>query len=402
MPANNLKKFYCWLWAGLALALSFGTRYIVRLGLREYDTISFYGVDIIFLLLLAVSIFLEKKNWRLAAGWGAMLGFFIAIGLPAPWYWWLRLFEAATVVYLLYQKNEVKLYTFGGLMIGMTVSSFFGIAQLLTQRVEANKWLGMAAQFPWQAGVAVLESNAGRLLRAYATFPYPNIFGGLAALSLLLLFSFENQIPGWWRFKRIKIGLIAVLMLGLCTSFSRSAWLALAVGLVWLGIRRKISWRLVGAIVAFGIIFNTAFYPFTIGRVLMNNRLEMKSIDDRAISAKTSLAIIKAHPLLGVGLGNFTGSAAILETDRDPRFVEPVHNVYLLIMAELGLVGALLFIMLARLIIPRLAPWSYPLLLSLLVLGLFDHYWWTLVLPRLLAAILLGLALQNKISHKLV
>jgi O-antigen ligase len=125
---------------------------------------------------------------------------------------------------------------------------------------------------------------------------------------------------------------------------------------------------------------------------------------------KTALRMIKAHPFLGVGLGNFI--VRIFEFSRNKEtiyWLQPVHNIFLLVAAESGLLGLGLFLWLLLVTYKRLlsqfsifAPspklWSvgdnfqFSIALStILFLGLFDHYWLTLQQTQLLFSLVLGL-----------
>ena len=115
--------------------------------------------------------------------------------------------------------------------------------------------------------------------------------------------------------------------------------------------------------------------------------------------------MIKANPLAGVGLNNFIPQLpSYWQQFRMTYWLQPVHNIFLLIAAETGLVGLLIFLWLMvltykKLIIPKESREAsinnYELIIALsviLVLGLFDHYWFTLQQTQLLLTIVFGLS----------
>ena len=72
---------------------------------------------------------------------------------------------------------------------------------------------------------------------------------------------------------------------------------------------------------------------------------------------------------------------------------QPVHNIYLLIAAETGLLGLMAFLFFLYLLIkkkPRLTIFCL-LLVSFLIIGLFDHFFWTLQQGQMVFWLILGI-----------
>lgn len=190
--------------------------------------------------------------------------------------------------------------------------------------------------------------------------------------------------------------MFSLMTVGVFLSFSRGAALALIFGLIGLIIEKKIFRKLAYAVGALFLILNLFFYQFTAGRVSLNNRLEELSKDQRLAGTKIALLIIKAHPWQGVGLGQFTSRAALILKDANPRYIEPVHNIYLLIFSELGLAGVAMIIILVTIFFRRYSFDSYAIFAAIAVLGLFDHYLWTISSSRILFFMLFPLMFQAK------
>jgi O-antigen ligase len=110
---------------------------------------------------------------------------------------------------------------------------------------------------------------------------------------------------------------------------------------------------------------------------------EAQSLSDRRRDAALAVAVIRGAPLTGVGLGDYLAAAQQLDAD-----AARVHNVPLLVAAELGVPGLLLWLWLMiapfwlRLrpaaaprryadLGPRLAPW-----VAMLVINTFDTTLW--------------------------
>jgi O-antigen ligase len=136
--------------------------------------------------------------------------------------------------------------------------------------------------------------------------------------------------------------------------------------------------------------------------IALDTPIEARSIQQRLYDTEIALRLIIDHPWSGVGLGYYVDSAQLL----DPN-ASRVHNVPLLVTAELGFPGLLLWLGLVlaplwvlakkwktkgqtwqrRQAAAQLAPW-----LAMLVINLFDTMLWfssnwqTAILFALLAA----------------
>jgi O-antigen ligase len=99
-------------------------------------------------------------------------------------------------------------------------------------------------------------------------------------------------------------------------------------------------------------------------------------------------------PFVGVGLNNFIPRAAGVKTlSYYSWYLQPVHNVPLLVLVETGLVGFTLFVWFLFKLIKRSAATSVFFALSIvfiLVTAFLDHYWLTLQQNQLLLAVFIG------------
>jgi O-antigen ligase len=116
-----------------------------------------------------------------------------------------------------------------------------------------------------------------------------------------------------------------------------------------------------------------------------------------------ALTMIQLHPLTGVGIGSF-----VIELSKyavEGAIIEPVHNLILLIGAELGIIGIILLIGICITIASQSLKAKTPrailasaALMGLGVISLFDHYLWSLAPGRIMLALALGLWL-GAIKH---
>ena len=115
------------------------------------------------------------------------------------------------------------------------------------------------------------------------------------------------------------------------------------------------------------------------------------------------------NPLLGVGINQF-----VLRVDDYwsitgiARFAQPVHNAWLLIATEMGLVGLFgVMTIVLRLIYKgfrTISPTIVALWLFIFLTSLVDHYWLTIQAGNIVLFLTLGFTLatinMNPISHE--
>ena len=190
--------------------------------------------------------------------------------------------------------------------------------------------------------------------------------------------------------------ILALLVLGIVLSYSRSSWLGLAAGIGFIaGFRNRRAW-IFGAL-AVGAL---AFLPQ--GQVLIDRFTSGIEARDQAAAMrlgeyKDALALITQYPLVGVGFGE----APTIE------LYVAVSSIYLLIAEEMGLVGLAVFLMAVGTALvhsfrggsgasSELRTTTIALqgaIAAALVAGLFDHYLFNLRFPHMVAMFWLMLAL---------
>ncbi len=240
----------------------------------------------------------------------------------------------------------------------IVVQSTVGCLQFLLQRDLGLTLMGELPLNPAFEGVTVLSARGEPWLRAYGLTAHPNLLGALLALSLMLLLSSDR--------KRLcaKQGYVlpvfALGLAGLFFSFSRSAWLGCALGLVaWLIIKRhrfalagrRALWWLIPGGLLLALVF-LVYGDLVLSRVVnLQQPVEARSITQRLYDAQLALQLTRQDPWLGVGLGRNMEAASQIGAD-----AERVHNVLLLASAELGLPGLALVLIL--LLAPTWALWK--------------------------------------------
>lgn len=305
------------------------------------------------------------------------------------------------------------------LAAGMVIQGAVGVPQFLLGHTLGLEWLGETVAKAASPGVSVVMAGGQRWLRAYGLTPHPNILGGVVMASLLIAAGSYLTLAG-----RRRIALLGSLAIGLGTllvTFSRAAWLGLAVGglillglLWWSSKARRPSTQLVksalaplaGLGLAVVVIFGAVNWPLIRPRLgLTSEGVEIRSVGERVMLNDAALVLIRARPWLGVGLGDFPVALLRLapETVSYYSSFTPVHIVLLLATAELGFLGGLLWLALIgspwvalwlRRKQVRMTPWWAGLsaaIAALTVVSFFDHYPWSFQQGRLILCLVWGL-----------
>ena len=316
-------------------------------------------------------------------------------------------------------------------LLGLIAPCVLGWSQYLTGFSPALKYLGLAEKHVDTAGVAVVATNAFRSLRAYGSFPHPNIFGGYLTVGILLLAWFAQSA------KSIKQSVPFVCLLILFTStfiltFSRSAWLALTIASLSIlafryqrnresrttllpspakgkydGVSRFIPRNTVPFLTCglFTILLTVGILQsHVLARFNPSLHVEATSIDERIAQYKTFGNVFAINPMLGVGPGSYIFGLESMMKGQPSYAYQPIHNTFLLILTELGVVGfgAFVFWMM------QIAKWIWffkkttggmfaiGLASILCIIGFFDHYlfsmWCGLALSAFVLAVIVRIA----------
>ncbi len=392
-------------------------------GFFEYGSMSLYATEILLLiiLLLAGIWFLGNRlniNEQMPIVWYIVAFFELSVFISIFWsfdknfalYGWYRVVLAIGLFWLVssfpISFRKIK----WAFVSSAAVQSVFALWQFFSQTTFANKWLGLALHNASDAGVFVVE-GAGRFLRAYGSLPHPNMLGGFLAVAILLLLGlwFDDKIKNT-KLRIVNCALLILISAGLFVSFSRSAWLALVFSLIFIAgafIYKKINLRnFVKPLAIIAIVFiilGTMFSDLFFTRLGGEQRLEQISTEQRIEYFSEAGKILSEYWTTGVGIGNYT--LAIYNQIDSGRAVwdyQPVHNIYILIFAELGIAGIFIFFFFIIYILWLTAKklvagnnknliFASAALLLLLLVGLFDHYLWTLYFGVMLLWFSLGL-----------
>jgi O-antigen ligase len=197
-------------------------------------------------------------------------------------------------------------------------------------------------------------------LRVYGTFGQPNPYAGYINMTLALALALFLLGQGWKT--RLLAGSIALPLMGVeIYSQSKGGWMALAVAAIFIVIVGFPRLRVLARVGLVGIIGAVAVYlagKFPLG--LIEPILMKMGIIDISLTAPTDLNyanservahwlaginMFQAHPLFGVGIGNYQDVYSQYQVG---IFVLPLghaHNYYINIAAEAGIFGLSAFIL---------------------------------------------------------
>ncbi len=380
-----------------------------------FGTLAIYAVEILFItaVILRGTPVLNERAAKAAQALYVLFGAgFLSLTLADQYdlglIHLLHLIVAGALFVLVSDKRTNVRHILGVFLAGLVVPSVLGWFQIWTGTSPASTVLGLASQHAGIVGTTVIETAQGRWLRAYGSFPHPNIFGGYLAVGIVVLAWLVRFLDK--KYQRLLWIPVVVLSSTLLITFSRSAWLGLIVSFLLLVLlmwrRKRMPPRHAKIIVALGAValFSTSliFHNQLFARFNPQLRVEAISVDERSGQYATFGDVFFSHPIIGVGPSGYVFALNTLFPGQSVWSYQPIHNTPLLILAELGLLGfAALFYFLIRVDQVNSAVSKTPggmfgltLGVCLLVISLFDHYLWSMWPGLALSALSLGLIVR--------
>ncbi len=336
------------------------------------------------------------------------LGIFFSKSPLNGWYELLKLLELGFFAWLVSKERAIFSLLFWAFGIGVIVEGTLALLQFFHQGSLQGIWYFLGERFYSAStpGIANATIHGQLLLRPYATFPHPNVFAGYLVIAMLFLLPYVFSLRERSESKGRKVLAILAVIFGsvvLLLTFSRTAivvFFALAVMYVYLKFVTLRIWTLLGiCILVLGIFFDP----------LLNGRFTdihgyMEAVTIRDLLAQSSWWMFVNHPLFGVGLGNFLPSLPYY-LPRNVLFglLQPVHNIFLFVLAETGIAGLGVFLLVLYKAFTNswknkttpLFQFSLLSLLAICLIGMTDHYFLTLQQGQLLFVLILGISFRK-------
>ena len=317
------------------------------------------------------------------------------------------------------------------LILGGIGSALIGGLQVAEQASIGLSALGEFNLNPASSGVSILQVDGVRWLRPYGLLPHPNTLAGFLTVTVLATIAWTLHQRRNMRLLGMAVSLF--ILWHLLLTFSRGAWLGFGAGafaLLALLLRYLTAykyaryWLLVtiALTIIMGGVFFVNYRSFIIARTVSSESVEMRSVADRLIFTLFAYRALHSSPentflddeatqsplIYGIGAGNFPwrSSYYLVETDYDLRG-NNVHHIWLSALVETGLVGygsLLISVLFGVDSALRQRKNSYLVERSVLItgfialgiIGLFDHYPWTMIQFQILWWGILAIAISEQ------
>jgi O-antigen ligase len=362
---------------------------------------SIYLTDILVfvLVLLNLGIFKKFKKYFLAILIFALVNTYFSFSIPISIYKWFKIFEYVFLTYYFSQQQILKTPSVvKAIFYSLITFSLIGILQFIKRGTIGGilYYLGERSFNQSTPGIALVSLGGADYLRSYSTFSHPNSLAGYLGAALLFIL-----LSG--KLKRNIFNFLGVLIILICfvLSFSLSAYLGVFVAFSYFLFSKSKKY--------FGRIVNLSFLVFIVcSLVLPILSPWISSLFPGAgqnISQRLDLAFISGQVigdrfLIGSGLGTFILNMPIFKgIFAYSWLLQPVHNIFLLVFAEMGILGLFMFIYLliktSNALIKNKRLCLLIPLMFILFTGLFDHYTLTLQQNTLLFSVLVGISFHD-------
>ena len=318
-----------------------------------------------------------------------MFNLFLSKNLNLSLLSFIRFMEFSFIAfYTFYNFRKFKKNFYIPFLAGLLFESSLAVLQVLNQGSLNGIFYFLGERFftPETPNIANASISGQLILRPYGTFSHPNV------LAAYIVFSTIFVLPAL-RMRKKKTNILILLSFvlseaALVLTLSRASLIlySVLIPLVsFLLIKNK-------KLLKEGIfIFITSLVPLLTIFIFYNQRiLELfgESLSKRIDLIKAAFFMISDNPLFGVGIGNFLPE--VIKYYRPLVFfdIQPVHNIYILIASEIGMIGLFFFLSFMFALLFRAKKISLIILLFFLTSGFFDHYYLTLIQGQLLFALI--------------
>lgn len=362
-----------------------------------YLTIYLHSLDIILALIFGYLIWSSKKiplsSSKIVDKLWITLFFWIFMQLLwakhplITWIWVVRLYLLMGIIgYIIKSREFIKEITWigRGFVIGMLGQALIVITQMILQKNIGLPLVVEPTLSRELAGVAKVSILDNILIRAYGTFPHPNILAFAGIMALILVYN-----RGIGKKQAVMLYILTLVMAGMFDHYIMTSIQAIIIaGLVGISLNlnikldfaqniNKIIIVLLHTLIILSFsklalvlllitdcIYLTYFWNKkmfyveqfknkikSLPRIIINSvaligiailwilpyQQILDTILKRVFYLQDAFVMIQSNFLLGVGLGQYVAN---LSDNREFWQYEPVHNVLVLLLSELGLIGA--------------------------------------------------------------
>jgi len=359
----------------------------------DYLAPTLYLIDIIFILIIILNLplffsFLKNKK---------ILIFFLYLTVNLifsqskiiTFFSFLKIFQFLFIFYFFYhQIIKEKIFLISILLITL-IECFLTLYQLKFGHSFDRLFYFLGERhininYPSIAKIFFFDKE---ILRPYGTFSHPNSLAGFYLLFYVFLLT-EKKFNSYQLLRNIVLFLSTILIF---LSFSKVViFVFLIINIVFYFKKIKLCRFCVLAKI---------ITTLTISFIFLSSRGDVFTLEKRKELIFQSFKIIKNYPIFGVGLGNYLLAQKNFPSFFPLFFNQPVHNIFLLLISEVGL---LFFVLILLFIInffknnyKKIPTTIYYLIFTIFTTGFFDHYWLTLKQNFLLLAVIFGLTFKK-------
>lgn len=429
-------KFHEWLLYILIFSLFFPVRKVINFGTSEllgqysdFTSVSLYLSDFIIITLLIVGIIKRNINLKVSKI-SLFLIFLILISFFANfqvkstllWFSLIKNLELVIIFELISQYLSKDTNPRGKILNFALILAIFQVSleifQFLFRKSLGLFYLGESSLSTSLYLVAKIVAHGTTYLRGYGTFPHPNLLS-VFLIVIILAYISQYYIKSHKSFKLIVLRFFGLffLIFGLFITFSRAGLLSFAVGIAFIivfWVFSKVPSKLIKnlTISLFGsiIISLSILWPFYSTRLTITDN----AVKERGFYNQIAFKIIKDKPLTGLGFNQtLIHMQQYSPVKLEPWEIQPIHNYYLISLAEMGFGAILLIFIIAFPIIglfkalilsikhEKLDPWNLTILAiagAFLLLFCLDHYFYTIWPTQILLWLMIGLAIETSFT----
>ncbi len=336
--------------------------------------------------------------------------------------------------------------------LGLFFESFLAIAQYLKQGSIGGLFyfFGERSFNNSTPGIANASLNGALVLRPYGTFSHPNVLAGYLVIAMaIVIYNFSREAGSSFagqfsmtKFKNIFFGFVILIgTAALFLTMSRVAillWiliLILEASRIFLVVRNKDKSKfsifptslshfvktsrdkkLRGAsnfqfsifsfaVLVIACIICGVFVVSPIRYRFIGFNFNGESLIIREELVRVSFKMFLSRPVFGIGLNNFFINLPQYNIGVIGFLFQPVHNIFMLVLTETGIIGFLVFVWFMIKTYGRIISqgskvkgqkfsifnFQFLILSAVLILGMFDHYFLTLQQGQLMFSFVLGL-----------
>lgn len=226
----------------------------------------------------------------------------------------------------------------------LSMAFLFFVVLSTVDTISRLRWVLLAAvgSMGWASLYVFREWMRDPMWRPGSIAGDANYFALDACLVIPLAFVFVWRSRVKWE-RMFALGCLIATIGSTLLGASRGGFLALAVAFAWLVLNspRRLRNFIVILILVLPPLLMLPSSPLR--RLVHPKESDLNGENDRIIAWRAGLRMIKQHPVMGVGLGEFKPKM-LAYADPGINFSSIAHNTYLEIAAETGLPNLLIFI----------------------------------------------------------